>query len=335
MLWNGAQLPEGVNPNDYIQVEGIAGKTWFNPKGAEAVTEFPGLNSYNATTALGAEGIRSASEYYGVAKQAAQEQMQRSRELWNLWQTNYMPGEIAWAKESFAGIPASQEVARASADVKATYGQAAQQRGLQQSRMGINPASPAYQASQSDIAAAQAAAEAGARTNARRNVREVNYSRRTGAVQAGRNLIPQSSSMAGQGVSMYGSGNQAYQGALGQQMGVYENQTNRDFSANQAALGRNFTAEQNALNRNFQQSMMDQQSESAMWSSIMGLGGMAAGAFIGGPAGAAVGGQLGSMFSAPVASSFGGSTSGYGGFAGAPSYQAPTLDIDTSSLGGY
>lgn len=176
-------------------------------------------------------------EYYGVATQAAREQMARATELWNVYKNEYLPGELAWAKESYAGIPTDPELAWASHDVGRSYDKAIgiQERNLE--RMGINPASPQYQALQANYGIARSAAEAGARNQARRNIRDVNYERRRQAVAMGKGIPATASGITAQGAGMFGQ-------AAGGLANVYGQQSGQMFQAEQAALGRDFASEQ-------------------------------------------------------------------------------------------
>lgn len=220
-------------------------------------------------------------EYAAYTKGIADEELAKSRELWNMWKSTYQPGEISWAKQTFAGIPADQEVAWATQDVNASFdrNEAIANRELQ--RLGINPASPAYAHFTKNYAQARAAAEAGARNTARRNVRDTNWERRMQAIQIGSRLPTQSSGMAANAANIAGEG----VGRVSQ-----NNQFQTDLSARlaEAAANREFQAEQNAINREWQseqnaQARKDQQ-DANMWNAIGSLGGTAGqaiGAYIG------------------------------------------------------
>jgi hypothetical protein len=220
-------------------------------------------------------------EYAEWTKGIAEEEMAKSRELWSMWKTTYQPGETAWAKQTFAGIPADQEVAWATQGVNAAYdrNQAIAMRELQ--RLGINPASPAYASLTRNYAQARAAAEAGARNTARREVRDTNWQRRKEAVQIGSRLPGESSTIAGNAAGIYGQGvgrvqNQnQFQTDLAARL--REAALGREFAASQAELTRQWQSEQNELNRDFQEDLAERQ----MWADLIGTGAQAAGTAFG------------------------------------------------------
>lgn len=242
------------------------------------------------------QGLSAAQGYYDKMAALAEEQAARSRELWNIYKTSYLPGELAWAKQTFAGIPVQQEVNWATNDVNTAYDKAGRVQARNMQSMGINPSSPAYQANAADVAQARAAAEAGARTTARRKVNDVNWNRRESAVVQGRNLMSPSISMAGQAGSMYTAGNAGLQNAFNAKMNLENTQDQRAWTSGENAVNREFTAGENQKNRDYQQELANQQAEAQLWGGLLNLGGMAVGAAVGGPIGAAVGGYLTKSF---------------------------------------
>jgi hypothetical protein len=248
----------------------------------------------------GGEMSEEAKAYYAkmgiladTQTAAAAEQAARSREIWNIYKKQYLPGELAWAKESFAGIPFDQETGRASSDVNTAFDKSLQARTRQMQGMGVNPASPAYNSVLSEYSAARAAAEAGARNNSRRGLRAENYSRRTAATNLGRGMIGASSSMAGQASSMAGQGAGMLSQGFSGLSNTYENAANRNLSISQAQADRDFRAQQALLAREYQIADRNRQAEAQTNQNLFGLAGTVIGAYYGGGLGAKAGGTIG------------------------------------------
>lgn len=220
-------------------------------------------------------GIAAQQEFFQFATQAAREQAERSRFLFNIYKENFLPGEIRFAREAFAGIPAEQAVGRATADVGAAFSRARgiAERGLE--RFGVDPSSPRFAGFLGEFEQARAAAEAGARTQARQRIRDVNFQRRLQATQLGRGLPP----LAAGGLA---AGTQAFGAGAGGLAGAFQAQSQREFLGQQAQLSRQ--AQLEAQRR---------QEQTAGFAGIGQLLGLGIGAFI--PGGSFLGTQAGNV----------------------------------------
>jgi hypothetical protein len=268
-------------------IQNAASALFGGNTGEAAPAESGGGEEPEAPEEMGGQGIEAANKYYAKMAELAEEEAKRSRELWSLYKTKYLPGELAWAKQAFAGQPADQAVNRASSDVGASFDKAANIQARNMQSYGINPASPSYQANQADVQQARAAAEAGARTNARKGINDTNWSRRSQAVSLGRGLLPASSGLSAQGGSMLSQGYSGVANANNAALGA-------QLSQQQLASQQAFTAQQNQLNRDWQQQQADQAAQSNLWQGLMSGAGTIAGSYFG-PAGSVAGGVAGNV----------------------------------------
>lgn len=120
-----------------------------------------------------------------------EEQAQRSREMGEVWRTNYKPVEEAMTSQALeAGSEAEQEAAanRFAADAATGYDQSAQALRLGLSRRGVNTTSPAYIQAMAGIQRDRAATTAGGMNRARVAERDSGFQKRATATGLGRNL---------------------------------------------------------------------------------------------------------------------------------------------------
>jgi hypothetical protein len=251
----------------------------------------------------------------------ADEEAARSRELWGIYKDTYLPGEKAWAAESFkkrGGIPYQQAVDWASADVYGAYDKVGDQAQRAMAQRGLGPDSPAYQATMRDYEMARAAAEAGARNKARREVRDINrairsedWERAKQATAMGRGLIPPSTQLIGMSseswrdqAGLYGQLGMHTQ-SLAAQQAIAELQSKTAKAIAHAKIAAQ--KEMAALNAKLQREQIASAESSSMWSTIGQLvgtvGGFAIGTAMtggnpfGGFVGAQMGGSLGGSYS--------------------------------------
>ena len=256
----------------YTGYRDINGDYIVTVKNAEEIEEIEEMNEL----AMGA-----LEAFYGVATEAARKQMERADKLWDIYTTEYLPGELNLVRESFAGIPVEQALGAASSDVQASYDKALDIGERNLGRYGISPESPQYQSLMANNALARAAAEAGARNLARSNIRDVNYQRRLTAANMGKNLPSQSGALTSSGAGIMGQGASALAGQanlLG----------DRAFNVQQGNI---------AYDRAIADAHRQRQaaSQSAIWNAGGSLLGAGLGALSGGAL-PAIGGALGGLF---------------------------------------
>ena len=191
----------------------------------------------------------------------------RSQKLWDVYQKEYLPGELAWVQESFAGIPAGQAVAEADADVGAAFDKAGQVQGRNLERLGIDPSSPRYAAQTDARNLDRARTTAGARNAARRNIRDINYERRRQATTFGRGVPTQASGIASAGSSALGQPGSLFNAAGSNLNAAAGNIAGAGasvaqgfspfFSFQENNLQRSFLGGENALDRSLRRDLAD------------------------------------------------------------------------------
>jgi len=200
------------------------------------------------------QASEAMEDYYRFATQAGEEQAARARELWDIYKNEYLPGELAWAKQSFAGIPVQQAVDWASADVNRSFDKALDIQGRNMSRMGINPNAPRYADMMHNYSLARAAAEAGAKNLARRDVRNTNYEMARQAAAFGKGMPTTASGITASGANIYGQG----ASGLGNTLMSYGNTL---FGAQQDQIQRDWLTQQAEADR-------DAQAQSSLWGAV-------------------------------------------------------------------
>ena len=199
----------------------------------------------------------------------AKQQDERATEMWNRYKELYLPGETAWVKESFAGIPVDQMLNRATADVQTAYDKTTDQLGRNMSRMGINASSPKYTGLMSAVARDRSLAEVDTRNRSRLAVNDLNWERRRQATGMGSGMplnasgiTTQAAGIMGRPGSMFGAAQQGLasasntlQGAsntLAQGynplMNAYNTASSGSLSMAQSYLGANTSLSNNAAN---------------------------------------------------------------------------------------
>lgn len=196
--------------------------------------------------ALGAMGSMSANK--GAKKASAAELQMRDRELrigeaqegravqlWNEYQTTYLPRERQLVSEAFSEQNSPEAAAaRATADVRRASGTARATSLRNARRLGINPTSGSYAALDNARQIGEVGLEAAARDNARRATRAENFTRQHSALSLGRNLPATAGNLSNSAGSMYAGLSAAASrdtdrwndlaAASGQQMGYYAGQ---------------------------------------------------------------------------------------------------------------
>ena len=234
------------------------------------------LQTGPATAALSAS-TAAQQGFFEFSQALAEEQAAQSRELFNVFKKDFLPGIQRFAGEAFAGIPADQAVGRAVGSVERQLGLSRRAGDRQMASLGIDPSSPRALGARAQQGLTGAALRADAANQTRSQVRETNFARRGQASQLGMNLPGMASGSAQTGAGIFGAGAQGLSNALGaqaqQQLGILQAQQ----ALSQAHRDR-------------------QQQRDSMLSGAAGqLGGMALGSFAG-PMGTALGGMFGRMF---------------------------------------
>lgn len=228
----------------------------------------------------------------------AKSQEERAKDLWGLYKEAYLPGELAFAEELFAGVRPDLAVGRSVAETQRQFTNIQGILEQQQRSRGISPGSPAAQAGQTRLAGGLASARAGAANAAREQTADLNRRLKAAAVAQGANLpglavgtSSQGASILGQAGGVLGQGLSGGLASLGLQSGIFDAQAGRSFSAQQSALNREFQTQQTAL----QIAQADKARRAAergqLFQSIGQIAGTAIGAFV--PGGAGLGGQIG------------------------------------------
>lgn len=195
---------------------------------------------------VGAIGSSSSGK---KAKQAqAQEMAMRDRELrigeaqegravqlWNEYQTTYLPRERELVASAFSEEASPEAAAaRATSEVRRAS-QTARESSLRNARrLGINPTSGSYAALDNARQIGEVGLEAAARDSSRRKTIAENFTRQHSALSLGRNLPATAGSMSAQAGNTYSSLGDAagrntdqwnaLAGQAGQQMGYYAGQ---------------------------------------------------------------------------------------------------------------
>jgi len=282
----------------------------------------------------GASVPQELKDYYTRASELMEQQAEyakqantRSDVLWKEYKKYYRPGERRWTKAAFAGFPVQQALGESVADITQSFTKAKQSRDRELRGLGLDPSSPQYASTQSEMAVARAAAEAGARNQARKYVRDLNDKRRLQAIELGRALIPEQRAQKAQAIE--GLSQAGATGGRGAQ--IYGNAWATAAQLNTRASIANAELAMKKYETDMAMRAQAQQSEDAMWGNIFGLAGTAAGWYFGGPAGGAVGGQAGRMVGQKFSS---GSQSGLGA-SGTIGYGGDYLDSWDGDYGGY
>lgn len=226
------------------------------------------------------QSFAAQQDFFNFSRQIAEEEATRSRELFNIFKTDFLPKIQATVQSAFAGVPVEAALGAASADVQQAFQKAGDIQERQASRLGVSATSPAFQAQQRNLAIARAAAEAGARNTVRSQTRDTNFQRALAGTQIGL----QFPTLARQGLQTGLGGFQAGAGGVAQ--------------AGLGIAGQQIGVQQNELNRQTQLQIAEQQRKAQEQAAIFGglgeLGGAGIGFALGGPVGAAVASQVAS-----------------------------------------
>ena len=217
-------------------------------------TQFMDPDEYKTQTlldrqvSLGEEALGAQKEVSAAQIEIARAEEERAAKEYENYEKYYLPGEIAWAKASFAGIPVEQELAWASSGVNQSFDTALEQASRELQGYGVDPSSPKFAQMTSDFALAKSAADAGARNAARKEIRDTNYERQRQAVLVGRDKPATSSGISRDASAAYSgassalaSGYNAAGGALYNSAALindnYQKEKDRDSAAEMAKWG--------------------------------------------------------------------------------------------------
>lgn len=192
---------------------------------------------------VGAMGSSSSSK--GAKKAAKQEAMFRDRELriaeaqegratqlWNEYQTTYLPRERQMVESAFSEENSPEAAAaRATSEVRRASATGREMSLRNARRLGINPTSGQYAALDNARQIGEIGLEAAARDSARRVTKDTNFTRQHSVLSLGRNLPATAGSMTNSAGGMYAGLSMAASrdtdrwndlaAASGQQMGYY------------------------------------------------------------------------------------------------------------------
>ena len=233
--------------------------------------------------------IKTAEEMSEIARS----QEERSSELWDVYKENYLPGEIAFSKELFAGIRPDLAVNKAVASTQRQFQNVSEQQGRLLRSLGINPSSPRYQNQQTDLMGGIASARAGAANIARADTANMNRAMKTQAVAQGQGYPGLVSGMATGAANILSGAESGVTAAGTNQANLSSGFASMAQSAAQSALNRQFSSEQSKLADLRAQAQQKSNERMALWGAGANLLGTGLGFMAGGPWGAAAGGAAG------------------------------------------
>jgi hypothetical protein len=133
-------------------------------------------------------GGKKASKTEDAAAAASRLQSEISKEQWDRYKQIYAPLEqsmVTEAQQYDSAANLANAAGAASADVASQFGKA---RERLMRTPGLDPSSPAYQASVVGLDMGQAAADATMQNSARQRVKDTAWARRSGALSMGKGL---------------------------------------------------------------------------------------------------------------------------------------------------
>ena len=157
------------------------------------------------TTVGGALMSRKGNKAQDAAASAANLEAEIARDQWERYKQVYAPLEEQFVAESFAyDTPQNYALAagEASADVSTQFGKMRQRLNR---TPGLDPSSPAYQASMVNLDLSQAATDATMQNRARLGVRDTAYDRKRTALALGKGLDQTAASGAGRSANTLGN----------------------------------------------------------------------------------------------------------------------------------